>query len=64
MAKRNIIVSDLSGNEVTEEDGATVRVTYNGRDEVRTLDVTATEADELLAGGAVTKKRGRKAAAK
>lgn len=63
MAKRNIIVSDLSGEEVTEEEGAQVRVTYTGgdrKDVVRTLDLTAKEADELLEGGRESKKRGRK----
>lgn len=60
MAKRTILVSDLSGTEVTEEEGATVRVTYWNSDTVRELHVTKQEADELLAGGRELKKRGRK----
>lgn len=62
MAKRAIIVSDLSGAEVTEENGAKVTISYPGRDTTRILDVTAAEADEMLAGGREVKKRGRKSA--
>ena len=62
MAKRQIIVSDISGNEVTEDEGAKVTVSYHGRDVVRVLDVTAQEADELFAGGKEVAKRGRKSA--
>lgn len=61
--KKTILVSDLSGTEVDEADGATVRVSIWGSDEVRELHVTRTEADELLSGGKTLKKRGRKAAA-
>jgi hypothetical protein len=61
MAKRKIVVSDISGEEVTEDNAASVRITYAGSDKVRTLDVTVTEADELFTGGTESKKRGRKA---
>lgn len=64
MARKAIIVSDISGEEVTEENGAKVTISYPGRDHTRILDVTAKEADELLTGGREVKKRGRKAGSK
>lgn len=61
MAKRTIIVSDLSDVEVPEGEGALVRVTYFGSEKGRELHITKQEADELLAGGREFTKRGRKA---
>lgn len=62
MPKRTIYISDLSEAEVQEGDEAYVRITEPDSDEVRTLIVTKEEARTILAGGNVTKKRGRKAA--
>lgn len=61
MAKRTIVVSDLNGEEIAEEDSATVTVSWPNRDTVRVLEITATEADELFGkSGVERKKRGRK----
>lgn len=63
MAKRTIVVSDLNGEEIAEEDSANVTVSWKGRDHVRVLEITATEADELFGtAGVERKKRGRKGA--
>lgn len=62
MAKRTIVVSDLSGTEIDEKDSATVRITFAGSEKGRELEITATEANELLPGGKEFTKRGRKGA--
>lgn len=66
MAKRSILVSDFSGEEVGEENGATLRVTYGDSETVHVADLTADEAKNLLTvkGKFVARnqqKRGRKA---
>lgn len=66
MAKRSILVSDFSGEEVGEENGATLRVTYGDSETVHVADLTADEAKSLLTvkGKFVAReqqKRGRKA---
>lgn len=66
MAKRSILVSDFSGEEVGEENGATLRVTYGDSETVHVADLTADEAQAILTvkGKFIAReqqKRGRKA---
>jgi hypothetical protein len=59
MAKKTVLVSDMSGNEIPEGKGATVRITFrDARKGVRELDVTDAEADGL--GGRSVARRGRR----
>jgi hypothetical protein len=59
MAKKTIRVSDLSGEEIADGKGATIRITFaDARKGVRELDVTDAEADKL--GGRSVARRGRK----
>ena len=59
MARKTIRVSDMSGAEIAEGKGATIRITYaDARKGVRELDVTDTEAEKL--GGRQVARRGRK----
>lgn len=59
MARKTIRVSDMSGAEIPEGKGATVRITYaDARKGARELDVTEAEAAEL--GGRAVARRGRK----
>lgn len=59
MARRTIRVSDLSGEEIPNGKGATIRISYeDARKGVRELDVTDTEAEKL--GGRPVARRGRK----
>ena len=59
MAKKTVRVSDISGDEIPEGKGATVRITFgDARKGSRELDVTDAEAEEL--GGRQVARRGRK----
>jgi hypothetical protein len=59
MAKKSIYVSDISGEEIQEGKGATVRITFHdARKGVRELDVTDEEAEKL--GGRQVARRGRR----
>ena len=59
MAKKTIRVSDISGAEIPEGKGATVRITFqDARKGVRELDVTDAEAENF--GGRSVARRGRK----
>lgn len=59
MARKTIRVSDISGEEIPEGGGATVRITFaDARRGARELDVTDAEADKL--GGRQVARRGRK----
>jgi hypothetical protein len=59
MAKKTIRVSDISGAEIPDGKGATVRVTFaDARKGVRELDVTDAEAEQI--GGRPVARRGRK----
>jgi hypothetical protein len=59
MARRTVRVSDMSGDEIPEGKGATVRVTFaDARKGSRELDITDAEAEKL--GGRVVGRRGRK----
>ncbi len=58
MARKQVFVSDRSGQEIPEGTGATVTVKFHdARMGVRVLDVTDAEAEEL--GGKPVKRRGR-----
>ena len=48
MAKRTMLVSDFSGAEVDETNGATIRITYGDSETVHVADATAEEANALL----------------
>jgi hypothetical protein len=59
VAKKTVLVSDRSGNEIPEGKGATVRITFrDARKGVRELDLTDEEAEAL--GGRSVARRGRK----
>jgi hypothetical protein len=59
MARKTVLVSDMSGAEIEEGKGATVRITYrDARKGVRELDVTDAEAERM--GGRQVARRGRK----
>jgi hypothetical protein len=59
VAKKTVLVSDISGEEIQNGKGATVRITFrDARKGVRELDVTDKVADEL--GGRSVARRGRR----
>ena len=59
MARKTIRVSDMSGAEIPEGKGASVRITFtDARKGVRELDLTDAEAEKL--GGRAVGRRGRK----
>jgi len=59
MAKKTVLVSDMSGEEIAEGKGATVRITFrDARKGVRELDVTDQEAERM--GGRSVARRGRR----
>jgi hypothetical protein len=59
MAKKTVLVSDMSGEEIPDGKGATVRITFrDARKGVRELDLTDTEAERL--GGRPVARRGRR----
>jgi hypothetical protein len=59
MARKTVLVSDISGSEIAEGKGATVRITFrDARKGVRELDVTDEEAERM--GGRSVARRGRK----
>ena len=59
MARKTVLVSDMSGAEIPEGKGATVRITFrDARKGVRELDVTDDEAEKL--GGRSVARRGRR----
>ena len=59
MARKTVLVSDISGQEIAEGKGATVRITFrDARKGVRELDVTDDEAEKM--GGRSVARRGRK----
>lgn len=61
MAKKTIRVSDKSGMNISDNQGAIVRVVYSdARRGVRELDVTTEEADQIAEGGRTVQRRGRK----
>jgi hypothetical protein len=59
MAKKTVLISDVSGQEIPEGKGATIRITFrDARKGVRELDVTDQEAEKM--GGRQVKPRGRR----
>ena len=61
MARKTVLVSDLSGGEIAEGKGATIRITYeDARKGAAELDVSAEEADELARKGRKVARRGRR----
>jgi hypothetical protein len=57
MARRTILVSDLSGEQIPEGKGAIVTITYgDARKGIIVLDLTDAEADQL---GTKGRRRGR-----
>ncbi len=61
MARRTIIVSDLTGKEINDRDAAQVVIKYaDARRGQIVLDVNASEVEELAAKGTKQARRGRK----
>ena len=62
MARKTIRVSDLSGAEIEDGKGATLRVTFDdARRGAREMDLTGDEAEKLLGGKArPVARRGRR----
>jgi hypothetical protein len=61
LARKTVLVSDISGAEIAEGKGATIRITYrDARKGVRELDVTDDEAENLAAKGRSVARRGRR----
>jgi hypothetical protein len=61
MARRTIVVSDLSGDEIPDGNGATVVITFrDARKGTIVLDLTDAEAEKLGAKGRKQGRRGRK----
>src|SRR5437588_820282 len=59
MARKIILISDISGDAIPDGKGATVRINYRDqRKGLRELDVTDAEAERL--GGRAVKRRGRR----
>jgi hypothetical protein len=59
LARKTVLVSDMSGAEIAEGKGATIRITFrDARKGVRELDVTDAEAEGL--GGRSVARRGRR----
>ena len=59
MARKTIRVSDMSGDEIPDGKGATVRITFQDqRKGVRELDLSDQEAEKL--GGRAVARRGRR----
>ena len=59
MARKTVLVSDISGQEIPDGKGATVRITFrDARKGVRELDVTDDEAENM--GGRTVARRGRR----
>jgi hypothetical protein len=59
LARKTVLVSDISGEEIPDGKGATVRITFqDARKGVRELDVSEAEAEKL--GGRPVARRGRR----
>jgi len=65
MARKTILVSDLSGQEIKNGEGAHVQITLESKPNSRFIaEVAATEIDDLIGASVETKKRGRPAKSK
>lgn len=61
MARKTVVVSDLSGETIDENKGAKIRITFDdARSGSIELDVTAEEAREMGGKGRQVARRGRK----
>jgi hypothetical protein len=61
MARKTILVSDISGKEIDDKDSAKVTITYSdARRGQIVLDVNASEVADLAARGTQQKRRGRR----
>ena len=61
MARKTVLVSDLSGEEIPDGKGATVTINFrNARKGVIVLDVTDSEAEQMGATGRRQARRGRR----
>ncbi len=61
MARKTVLVSDLTGNEIEEKNAAQVIIRYgDARRGQVVLDVNANEVDDLAAKGQRQARRGRK----
>jgi hypothetical protein len=61
MARKTVLVSDLSGKEIEDGKGAKVRITFaDARSGSLELDVTADEARAMGAKGRQVTRRGRR----
>jgi hypothetical protein len=61
MARKTVLVSDLSGEEIKDGDGAKVRITFaDARRGAIEMDVTAEEAKAMGAKGRSVARRGRR----
>jgi hypothetical protein len=59
VARKTVLVSDMSGDEIPEGKGAVIRITFrDARKGVRELDVTDGEAEKI--GGRAVARRGRR----
>lgn len=62
MARKTILVSDLSGEEIQNGGGASVQITLESKPDSRFIaEVSAAEIQNLLDVAVETKKRGRPA---
>lgn len=61
MARRTVLVSDLSGEEIPDGKGATVTINFrDARKETIILDLTDSEAEQMGAKGRRQARRGRR----
>jgi hypothetical protein len=61
VARKTVVVSDLSGEQITDGKGAKVRITFEDpRSGSIEMDVTAEEARAMGAKGRQVARRGRK----
>lgn len=61
MARRTILVSDLTGREIDDRDAATVTIKYaDARRGQVILDVNASEVEDLAVKGRKQARRGRR----
>jgi hypothetical protein len=61
VARKTVLISDLTGAEIDEKDAATVTIKYaDARRGLVVLDVNANEVNDLAVRGAKQARRGRK----
>jgi hypothetical protein len=61
MARKTVLVSDISGKEITDGEGATLTISYHdARRGVVRLDVNASEVADLASKGTKQARRGRR----